>query len=37
MSWITHDDDAAGLPHILACHSLNREALRAQVALSWRN
>jgi alkylhydroperoxidase family enzyme len=33
MSWVRHADDAAGLPHILASHSLNGEALRARVAL----
>jgi alkylhydroperoxidase family enzyme len=33
MSWVSHAEDADGLPHILASHSLNQAALRAHVAL----
>ncbi|HEY3190244.1 MAG TPA: hypothetical protein VGJ70_22330 [Solirubrobacteraceae bacterium] len=33
MSWVCHADGSDGLPHILASHSLNRDALDAHVAL----
>lgn len=33
MTWVDQADDAAGLPHVLASHSLNRDALRAHLGL----
>ena len=33
MTWVDVADSADSLPNVLACHSLNEEALRAHVGL----
>ena len=33
MTWVTQSPDAVGMDHILASHSLNKEALNAHLQL----